>query len=102
MGESLVPILKDVSHSGKEAALSVTVSRTQERNAEGGRIKGYSIRTPRHRYTVWDEGKAGEELYDYQTDPEELTNLVTDSGHRDLLESMKKILASQIARATKG
>jgi hypothetical protein len=36
---------------------------------------GYSIRTPRHRYTMWGGGAQGEELYDYATDPREMRNL---------------------------
>lgn len=30
------------------------------------------MRTERYRYTMWDNGKEGEELYDYTTDPREL------------------------------
>ena len=30
---------------------------------------GYSLRTDRYRYTEWDEGKQGTELYDHEKDP---------------------------------
>ena len=41
---------------------------------------GYSLRTERYRYTFWKEGSEGEELYDYQTDPQETRNLANDTG----------------------
>lgn len=41
---------------------------------------GYSIRTEQYRYTFWREGSQGEELYDYQVDPEEMRNLANDSS----------------------
>ena len=41
-------------------------------------LMGYSIRNERYRYTSWQDGKAGEELYDYRTDPMEQRNLAAD------------------------
>ncbi|HOK76418.1 MAG TPA: hypothetical protein PLW35_01710 [Verrucomicrobiota bacterium] len=38
---------------------------------------GYSVRTERYRYTEWDSGARGGELYDYETDPDEKRNLQT-------------------------
>ncbi|WP_218280773.1 sulfatase/phosphatase domain-containing protein [Verrucomicrobium spinosum] len=38
---------------------------------------GYSLRTTRWRYTEWDEGRAGAELYDHEADPQELANLAS-------------------------
>ncbi len=34
-----------------------------------GRVMGYSIRNERYRLTLWDNGKAGVQLFDYQTIP---------------------------------
>ncbi len=39
---------------------------------------GHSVRTARWRYTEWDGGKRGVELYDHEKDPGELTNLASD------------------------
>jgi uncharacterized sulfatase len=36
---------------------------------------GYSVRTARWRYTEWDGGKKGAELYDHDKDPGEMNNL---------------------------
>jgi iduronate 2-sulfatase len=47
------------------------------------RFLGYSLRTPRWRYTEWDEGRQGRELYDHSEngDPKELTNLAENPAH---------------------
>ena len=39
------------------------------------------MRTPRWRYTEWDEGKKAVELYDHDRDPGEYVNLAGDARH---------------------
>lgn len=56
------------------------------------RIMGYSVRNDRWRYTEWDGGKAGVELYDHDVDPRELTNLAKDAGRADIVVQMKGLL----------
>jgi choline-sulfatase len=70
-GQSLVPLLKDPKVSGRGWAI------TQVGRGGGREPKffGYSLRTSRWRYTEWDEGAQGRELYDHEKDPRELTNL---------------------------
>jgi iduronate 2-sulfatase len=53
---------------------------------------GYSIRTQRYRYTFWNEGREGEELYDYHTDPGELHNLAADHRMADLKATLRSNL----------
>lgn len=101
MGESLVPILQNPDQGGRDVAFSVTVSRTNVRNRQGNPIKGYSIRTSQYRYTSWEGGAAGEELYDYDSDPQELNNLARDAEHVEQLKKLKELLAAKIAVATK-
>jgi uncharacterized sulfatase len=62
-------------------------------------VMGYSIRTERFRYTMWDAGREGEELYDYSADPRELKNLAKektgDSLKKQLRPRMEKILKAR-------
>jgi len=53
---------------------------------------GYSVRTDQVRYTQWDGGKAGEELYDHSADPREMKNLAKDPKMADTIAMLKKLL----------
>lgn len=69
-GQDLGPILKDVTAAGRGFALSQVM-----RGGRNNQRFGYTIRTPRWRYTEWNHGNDGTELYDHEKDPQELTNL---------------------------
>lgn len=58
-------------------------------------VMGYSIRTHRFRYTEWDGGDAGAELYDYEVDPMEITNLVADPIYADTLARLERLIESR-------
>jgi hypothetical protein len=55
-------------------------------------IPGHSVRTERWRYSEWDYGKMGMELYDEVNDPQELHNLAADSKYAEVVQQMKTIL----------
>jgi arylsulfatase A-like enzyme len=55
---------------------------------------GRSIRTPDWRYTRWDGGQ--QELYDQIKDPDETTNLATDSAYE---ETMRRLREDMLRRA---
>src|SRR5439155_23771547 len=57
-----------------------------------GRKMGYSVRTDQCRYTEWDGGKAGAELYDHTVDPKEMKNLASDPKMAQTVAMMKKLL----------
>ena len=87
-GQSLTPILNEPEVAGRGWALTQVVRNGRATRAGGaaardgsGRFFGYSLRTPRWRYTEWDNGEAGRELYDHDADPRELTNLANDAAY---------------------
>ncbi len=66
-----------------------------------GKIPGYSIRTEKWRYTEWDFGKKGTELYDEQKDPEELHNLAADPQYAEVVRKLKSLLHQMHPRFVK-
>jgi iduronate 2-sulfatase len=103
-GESLVPMLKDPGAVGRGWALT-QVSRgggraraavTTNVGAEGEHFFGYSLRTPRWRYTEWDEGRRGRELYDHDSDPGEITNLADDRAQTKTVEELSQQLRAAV------
>lgn len=59
---------------------------------------GYSLRTDRWRYTEWDEGKKGLELYDHFNDPQEMKNLASDPSLQKTRDGLKAQLRQLLAR----
>lgn len=103
-GKSLVPQLNDPSQPGKGFALTqvrrggggggAKAKAKAEKATEKQKVKagpafpGYSLRTDRYRYTEWDGGKQGVELYDHHTDPHEYTNLARDVKHAETVKQL--------------
>ena len=88
-GVSLVPVLQDPEVKLRESAFTQYES-------------GYSLRTPRYRYTEWGEnGAEGVELYDHQSDPVEMTNLASKSKHAALMEMLSEQLQERIIQANR-
>jgi len=58
----------------------------------GGGFAGYSLRRERWRYTEWDEGRRGVELYDHDADPQEYTNLAQDPKHAQTVKELSQRL----------
>ena len=86
-GKSLKPLLDDPATKWEKPAIT-QVTRGGAKDA----FQGYSVRTERYRYTEWDGGKRGAQLYDYETDPGELKNLAADAAHADIVKQMKGLL----------
>jgi uncharacterized sulfatase len=54
---------------------------------------GYTIRTELYRYISWNDGKAGDELFDELNDPGETRNLVAQPFYANVLADMRQRLA---------
>ena len=90
-GQSLSPMLADPSQAGRGWALSQV---TRGRGAK--RTFGFTIRMPRWRYTEWDGGDQGRELYDHENDPLEQKNLAEDPAQANRIAELSKNLKQQI------
>jgi iduronate 2-sulfatase len=106
-GQSLVPFLKNPEATGRGWALT-QVSRgggsnratvTSDQGSSGQRFFGYSLRTPRWRFTEWDEGAQGTELYDHDADPGERTNLAADPALADVVAELRASLRDAVHRS---
>jgi iduronate 2-sulfatase len=105
-GQNLQPLLQDPSASGRGWALSQVVRGGGFRRVgasaavgdNGDRFFGYSLRTLRWRYTEWDEGKQGRQLFDHDADPHELKNLADAPEHSATVAA----LSEQLHAAVKG
>ena len=84
-GVSLASVLKDPSATPRKSALTQYAS-------------GYSIRTPRYRYTEWGkDGSDGAELYDHKSDANEMKNLANRPEQAETVKRLSKLLRSRIA-----
>ncbi len=95
-GARLAPLLADPAAKWDRPAITQvsrgTPTTTGETVGKNPWFMGYSVRTERYRYTEWDGGQKGAQLYDYTTDPNELTNLASDPKHAETVAMMKKLL----------
>ncbi|MBM3890080.1 MAG: sulfatase [Verrucomicrobia bacterium] len=101
-GHSLRPLIVNPKAEWKHAAYSqvsrganvatVLTPEQKKKKAKAKPIMGRSVRTERWRYTEWDEGRAGVELYDHDNDPGEYKNLAADPQHADAAREMKRLL----------
>jgi uncharacterized sulfatase len=82
-GASMAPMLDNSNVRWEKPALTVLVRH---------RRLARSLRTDRWRYTEWDYGERGVELYDHKNDPLELTNLTSDHKFGLHLAQMKEAL----------
>ena len=102
-GESLKTLLESPAAASKNFAVTQVrrvIRPAQVKGAEKRKetpptsFDGYSLRTERFRYTEWDAGKRGVELYDESSDPHEWKNLASDPNHAATVAELKAKLAA--------
>ena len=86
-GRALTPLLKNPEATWDHPAITQV-----RRGPAASAYMGYSIRTERWRYTEWERGKRGAELYDEVGDPREVSNLVTDPQHQKVVADLQRRL----------
>jgi len=91
-GRSLQPLLENPRAKWSKPAITQQMRSTGER-----RIMGYSVRTERWRYTEWDGGNAGAELYDHDADPHEWNNLAQNPNFAKTVAELKSLLPKAVS-----
>jgi uncharacterized sulfatase len=81
-GASLRPLLEAPNRPWNRPAFT---------QVQRNRFAGHSVRTERWRYTEWDDGKEGAQLYDHANDPGEHHNLANDSKYAPVVAELKAL-----------
>jgi iduronate 2-sulfatase len=87
-GASLRPLLEDPKAPWSRPAFT---------QVQRGKFPGRSVRTQRWRYTEWDHGQRGVELYDHENDPREFKNLAKDPNFAPVVAELREQLAKTFA-----
>ncbi|MDR1960245.1 MAG: sulfatase [Planctomycetaceae bacterium] len=91
-GVSLKPLLEKPDATWNRSAIT---------QVWRGTFHGHSIRNERFRYTLWDEGRKGEQLYDHETDPDEYHNLADDPRFAEIKVKFKEELLKRVDPSVK-
>lgn len=119
-GMSLVPILKTPAASLPREAMLLTnvqnhmggniplmMEKTRRFIQNGGKGEGAMydwtmIRSGRYKYVAYAGEDREEEVYDLETDPEELVNLVASPEQQPLLKELRKKAAAELRKTQSG
>lgn len=92
-GTSFLPLLEEPERPWKRAAFTL-VARGEDPSDHTREVLylGRSLRTERWRYTEWEEGRRGIELYDHQQDPGEMRNLADHPDYSKVVRHLRNLL----------
>jgi uncharacterized sulfatase len=93
-GKSFRSLLENPAGDGRKAAYSIL--------RRGRSVAGRTVRTERWRYTEWNGGALGTELYDYASDAAEESNLASDPAHSKTKGELAKLLREISPRGSAG
>ena len=110
-GQSLVPMLSSCDARGRGWTMSQIQfpggNVAKKETAQKHPITGYSLRTQRWRYTEWKNGDELE-LYDHESDPNELVNLAHRSADNysvevsTIIKNLSRQLNSAVSKSNPG
>lgn len=84
-GADLTPLLNNPKARWERPAYTQVLRQRQN-------VMGRSVRTERWRYTEWNNGAEGVELYDHKKDPDEYRNLASDPDYRKVRAELQALL----------
>lgn len=82
-GISLLPLINNPKARWEHPAFT---------QVQRGKVPGHSVRTEVWRYTEWGFGDMGAELYNEESDPQELYNLIDDVRYTAIVKEMRALL----------
>jgi len=85
-GESFAEVIADPSLPFRSEVRAV-VNR--------GPMLGRTVKNAAWRYTEWDNGERGNELYDQVNDPVEYINLADDKDYTEVVQEMRELLYAE-------
>ena len=90
-GKNLSPLLNNPNQDWA----SYAVTQVLRPGVDGKQVMGRSIRNENFRYTEWNGGNAGTELYDHRVDPFEFKNLSSLPEHQTLIKRLRAQLSTR-------
>jgi len=90
-GKDLYPLLNNPEQAWKGVAFTQVL-----RPSNGRQVMGRGVRTDLWRFTDWNEGEDGMELYDHTNDRFEFNNLAADPQYSDVVSELKLLLDKNI------
>jgi len=90
-GGSFRPVLENPELPGKKYSFSLVARNGPDRRLFHGR----TVRSDKWRYTEWDGGKWGTELYEVGKDPQNYYNLVNNPAYAGVVTELKAQLAGE-------
>jgi len=82
-GKSFANVIQNPSESFRTEVRAIT---------RRGEMTGSTVKNSKWRYSEWDEGREGRELYDQLRDPIEYNNLAEDPEYAEVVKEMKVLL----------
>jgi len=90
-GRSLLPLLHHPEKEWKGAAFTQVL-----RPGDGIPVMGASVKTDRWRFTEWNEGQQGVELYDHSVDPKEFNNVAHKAENASTVAWLRGMLRDRV------